>query len=91
MKETSFEMREEYDFSNAKRGSIIPQNTKQTRITIYIDDEILDAFRQLANKQQRGYQPMINEALKEYLEKSRMFLHEDMSRRVIREELQAVA
>jgi uncharacterized protein (DUF4415 family) len=79
MKETSFEMREEYDFSNAKRGPIIPQKTKKTRITIYIDDDILDAFRQLANEQQRGYQPMINEALREYLEKSTMTtLHENM-------------
>ncbi|MEN8216256.1 MAG: hypothetical protein ABFS56_07735 [Pseudomonadota bacterium] len=45
----------------------------------------------MANEQQRGYQPMINEALREYLEKSTMTLHENMLRRVIREELQAVA
>jgi len=91
MIDTDEKMREEYDFSNAKRGPIIPHKTKKTRITIYIDDEILDAFRRLANEQQRGYQPMINEALKEYLEKSRITVHEGMLRRVIREELQAAA
>ncbi len=37
-------MRNEYDFSQGKRGAIIP-STGKTRITIYLDDEILDSFR----------------------------------------------
>jgi uncharacterized protein (DUF4415 family) len=98
MKKTDFEMRDEYEFSNAKRDPIIPQKTKQTRITIYIDDDVLDSFRQLANEQQRGYQPMITEALRDYLNKSRITVNEDKEQsvirrqpNVIRDELQAVA
>jgi hypothetical protein len=33
----------EYDFSQAKRGAIIPQ-TGKTRITIYIDGDVLENF-----------------------------------------------
>lgn len=34
-------MKAEYDFSEAKRGAVIPQ-TGKTRITIYIDDDVLE-------------------------------------------------
>jgi hypothetical protein len=38
-------MKKDYDFSKAKRGAVIPQRGK-TRITIYLDDEIIDEFRE---------------------------------------------
>jgi hypothetical protein len=41
-------MRKEYDFSKAKRGAVIPQKGK-TRISIYIDDKILEKFRRRAD------------------------------------------
>ena len=63
-------MRDEHDFSEGKRGAVASQKGK-TRITIYLDDAVLDEFRQRADSLGRGYQTMINEALKEYLGKSR--------------------
>jgi hypothetical protein len=39
-------MKKKYDFKNAKRGAVVPQKGK-TRITIYIDTNILDEFRNL--------------------------------------------
>jgi uncharacterized protein (DUF4415 family) len=36
-------MNAEYEFSKAKRGAVIPQ-TGKTRITIYIDDDVLETF-----------------------------------------------
>ncbi len=35
-------MKKEYDFSNGRRGALIPQ-TGKTRITIYIEDRCRDA------------------------------------------------
>lgn len=59
-------MRDEYDFSQGKRSAIIPSKGK-TRITIYLDDEILASFRERAEVAGIGYQTMINEALKAHL------------------------
>jgi uncharacterized protein (DUF4415 family) len=61
-------MKAKYDFRQAKRGSIIPQ-TGKTRITIYIDDDVLEAFRERSDSAGKGYQTMMNEALREYLGK----------------------
>jgi uncharacterized protein (DUF4415 family) len=79
-------MRKEYDFSQAKRGTVIPQPGK-TRITIYLDDQVLEAFRQRADAAGRGYQTMINEALRQYLGKSREPVDAETVRRIVREEL----
>ena len=82
-------MKAEYDFSNAKRGAIIPQ-TGKTRITIYIDDDVLEAFRERGDAAGKGYQTMMNEALREYLGKVKQPLDEETLRRIIQEELRAV-
>lgn len=37
-------MKTEYDFSKAKRGAVI-EPTAKTRITIFLDDDVLAAFR----------------------------------------------
>jgi len=80
-------MRKEYDFKKGKRGAVIPQRGK-SRITIYIDDDVLETFRKRADNAGRGYQTMINEALRAYLAKSSKPVDEATLRRVIREELQ---
>ena len=80
-------MKEEYDFRQGKRGAVIPQPGK-TRITIYIDNDVLDAFRTRAENSGIGYQTIINQALREYLDNSSTLLDELTLRRVIREELQ---
>ncbi|MFA6986953.1 MAG: BrnA antitoxin family protein [Arenimonas sp.] len=60
-------MRKEYDFSNAKRGAVIAAPGK-TRITIMLDNDVIDAFRARAEAEGRGYQTAINEALRTALD-----------------------
>jgi uncharacterized protein (DUF4415 family) len=79
-------MRKEYDFSKGRRGAVVPQPGK-TRITIYLDDQVLEAFRERADAAGRGYQTMINEALRQHLGKSREPVDADTVRRIVREEL----
>lgn len=80
-------MRDEYDFSQGKRGAVIP-STGKTRITIYLDDDILDSFRQQAEVEGLGYQTLINQVLKTHLqEPAKRPLTENDLRRVLREEL----
>jgi hypothetical protein len=79
-------MRAEYDFSKGKRGALIPQ-TGKTRITIYIDNAVLDEFRARAEQAGTGYQTMMNEALKASLGESEPPVTEAVLRQVIREEL----
>ncbi len=79
-------MKTEYDFSNAKRGAVISQPDR-TRITIYLDNDLLEAFRDRADAAGRGYQTMINEALRGYLGRSAEPLDAATIRRIVREEL----
>ena len=83
-------MKREYDFSGAKRGAVVTQKGK-TRISIYIDGDILEEFRDRADVAGRGYQTMMNEALREYLGRSASPVDEATLRRVLREELQGVS
>ncbi len=84
-------MKDEYDFSNGKRGAILPSKGK-SRITIYIDDAILDEFRRRAEEAGTGYQTMINDALKEHLDEiSEKNVTESMLRRILQEELPKIA
>jgi uncharacterized protein (DUF4415 family) len=55
-------MKKAYDFSKGKRGAVIP-TTGKTRITIYINDAILEHFKTQAERTGKGYQTLINEAL----------------------------
>jgi len=80
-------MRQKYDFSRAKRGAIVPVAKSKTRITIRLDNEILDWFREQVNRAGGGnYQSLINDALRQHVENAREPL-ENTLRRVIREEL----
>ena len=56
-------MRDEYDFSKAKRGAVIPSPGK-TRITIMLDDDVIDYFRIQAEAGGVGYQTLINALLR---------------------------
>jgi hypothetical protein len=56
-------MRNSYDFSNAKRGPVIESKGK-TRITMWVDDDVLAAFRARAVQQGKGYQTLMNDALR---------------------------
>jgi len=59
-------MKKNYDFSNAKSGPVIPA-TGKTRLTIMLDSDVIAEFRARAEKSSKGYQTMINEALRNAL------------------------
>jgi len=56
-------MRSEYDFSKGRRGAAVGSPGK-TRITIMLDDDVIEAFRARAEARGIGYQTAINEALR---------------------------
>ncbi len=78
-------MKAEDDFPKEKRGAVVAQ-TGKTRITIYLDDAILESFRKRAEAAGKGYQTLINDALREYLAEDSGSL-EEILRKVIREEM----
>ena len=80
-------MRKEYDFSKAKRGAVVPSPKGKVRITIRLDEEVLDWFRQEVDAAGGGnYQTLINDALREHIGRKKEPLEETL-RRVLREEL----
>jgi predicted transcriptional regulator len=83
-------MKKDYDFRGGRRGAVIPSKGK-TRITIYLDDDVLNAFRDLADRSGRGYQTLINEALCNQLVTSREPVDAATLRRILREELRKVS
>ena len=79
-------MNEEYDFSRGKRGPVVRPPTGKTRITIRIDDDVLDWFRDQAHAAGGGsYQTLINSALRAHIETGKENI-EEILRRVIHEE-----
>nr|WP_298413888.1 BrnA antitoxin family protein [uncultured Halomonas sp.] len=79
-------MKDNYDFSQAKRGAVA-EATGKTRITIMLDDDVLEEFRCRAGKEGKGYQTAINEALRRVINSADAPLTEDQLRRILREEL----
>jgi uncharacterized protein (DUF4415 family) len=80
-------MRRSYDFSKGKRGAVVAPDPAKVRITIRLDKDVIDWFREQVNAAGGGnYQTLINKALCEYIE-SRAEPLEKTLRRVIREEL----
>ena len=79
-------MEKEYDFSKGKRGPII-SNKGKTRITIYLDDDVIEAYRRKGDKIGRGYQTLINQSLRETMEKKPVAVDAKTLRRILREEL----
>ena len=79
-------MKKEYDFKKGKRGAVISSKGK-TRITLYLDNDILGEFRKRADKAGIGYQTMINQVLREFLGKKKIPVDEATLRRILREEL----
>jgi uncharacterized protein (DUF4415 family) len=79
-------MKKEYDFKKGKRGAVISSKGK-SRITLYLDNDILEEFRKRADKAGIGYQTMINQVLREFLGKKKTPVDEATLRRILREEL----
>jgi uncharacterized protein (DUF4415 family) len=77
----------EYDFSRGQRGAIDPLLPGKTRITILLDNDVLDWFREQVETAGGGnYQTLINQVLREHIQQQREPL-ETLLRRVLREEL----
>jgi uncharacterized protein (DUF4415 family) len=82
-------MKAEYDFSKAKRGALVPAVSGKTRITIRLDNELIEWFRSRVNEAGGGnYQTLINDALKAYVTQQAL---ESTLRKLIREELRRAA
>ncbi len=79
-------MKKEYDFSKGKRGAVVP-TTGKTRITIYLDDEIVQQFKARSEETGKGYQTLINEALNVYLGVAEKPITPDLIQTIVREEL----
>ena len=85
-------MRKEYDLLNAKRAKDVPHLVKlqaelkgKTRITIMLDNSVIKAFREMAEKEGIGYQTLINRTLRNRLQYEP--ITEDTLRKVLREEI----
>jgi uncharacterized protein (DUF4415 family) len=81
-------MKKVYDFSKGKRGAVIP-TTGKTRITIYIDDATLKRFKIESEKSGKGYQTLINDALRAHLGLVDPPVTQELVRKIVREELAA--
>jgi uncharacterized protein (DUF4415 family) len=90
-------MKAEYDFSKSKRAKDVPHLAKlqaaaskgKTRVTIYLYDEVLAAFRTHAESQGKGYQTLINDTLRRVIDTANTPVTLESLRQVIREELHA--
>jgi uncharacterized protein (DUF4415 family) len=88
-------MKQSYDFSQGKRGRVValePEQRGKTRITIRLDEDIVDHFLKEAEASggATGYQTLINQALRQYVEGKAPKL-EDTLRRIVREEMRAAS
>jgi uncharacterized protein (DUF4415 family) len=80
-------MRKEYDFAKGKRGPVVSTPPGKTRITIRLDQDVIDWFKGQVDEAGGGnYQTLINRALRDYIGQTREPLEETL-RRVVREEL----
>jgi predicted DNA-binding protein len=70
----------------AKRGAVITEAGK-TRITIYLDDVVIERFKDLSERTGKGYQTLINEALRSHLDVAEQSLTAEEVRKIVREEL----
>ena len=85
MKRVAAERYRDIDFSRGKRGAVIKPEPGKTKISIRLDNMLLDYFREAVNKAGGGsYQTLINDALLEYVHRHSTL---DAVRQVVREEL----
>lgn len=87
MKRIAAEPYRDIDFSRAKRGPVIPLEPGKTKISIRLDNRVIDHFRSIVDKSGGGnYQTLINDALIAYIEQQSVL---DAVRQVLKEEMAA--
>lgn len=85
MRKAAAEPYRDIDFSAARRGPVIEPEPGKTKISIRIDNRVLDHFRSLVEQAGGGnYQTLINDALVTHIEQRSVL---DAVRQVVREEL----
>lgn len=83
-------MKRNYDFSKARKGAVLPLTGNKVRITIRLDRDVISWFRNQVEMAGGGnYQTLLNATLREYITQREVPL-EEIVRRAVREELQAV-
>lgn len=70
------------DFSKGKRGPLIVDPDK-TRVTILLDNKILDHFRDKADKAGHGYNQMINDILLAHIREGKVCVSQDALKQVL--------
>ena len=81
-------MKRQYDFSKARRGPVVPPTQGKTRITIRLDNDVIEHFQAMVDRAGGGnYQSLINDALREYIRGARL---ETVVRRAVREEVGSI-
>jgi uncharacterized protein (DUF4415 family) len=84
MKKPVAEPYREIDFVHAKRGAVVPLEPGKTKISIRLDNAVLDYFRAVVEKAGGGnYQTLINDALIAYIHQQSLL---EAVRQVVREE-----
>lgn len=81
-------MKRQYDFSKARRGPLVPAIPGKTRITIRLDNDVIEHFQAVVDRAGGGnYQTLINDALREHIHGARI---EAVVRRAVRQEVGAI-
>ena len=85
MKKVAADRYRDIDFSRARRGAVVKPEPGKTKISIRLDNAVLEYFRNLVDTAGGGnYQTLINDALLEYVHRRSTL---DIVRQAIREEL----
>jgi len=85
MRTTAAEPYREIDFSRAKRGPVVKPEPGKTKISIRLDNAVLEYFRAVVERAGGGnYQSLINEALLTHIHQRSML---EAVRQVVQEEL----
>jgi uncharacterized protein (DUF4415 family) len=88
MKKVAAEPYRDIDFSHATRGPVLKPEPGKTKISIRLDNRVIDHFRSIVESARGGnYQTLINDALVAHIERQSVL---DAVRTVVREELSAV-
>ena len=85
MKRVAAEKYRDIDFSRGRRGAVVKPEPGKTKISIRLDNSLLDYFRNVVDKAGGGnYQTLINDALLEYVHRRSTL---DAVRQAVGEEL----
>jgi len=85
MKKVAAEPYRDIDFSRAKRGPVIKPEPGKTKISIRLDNRVIEYFRGIVEASGGGnYQTLINDALVAHIQQASVL---DAVRQVVREEI----